>query len=1312
MKGNLTIEEGGNLTFKNVTLKMNCSEDGEFGIIVTNSAELYIFDFDKNTKTSYDRSNITAFNREYEFKFLVDSGTTFEMKNSELSECGYSGGVNGKAGLTLKTNNTIIENSSFYNNYYGFYLYSSSYNMIINNSILSNTKGIILSSSFNNILLNNTVISNKISGIYLVKSNNNKLNNNSLQFNLYNEIHLYDSKNNTIENNTVYHDDFDGWDCIILDYSNNNQISNNNIYGEPSYWLIHLLNSNNNIVMFNNITNKKSNIGIFLEYSNNNSIIDNIINLCSSSLKLSYSNFNIISNNSFLNNTHCIYFYYSNNNLVIQNNFIDNRIGIHFRDSNNNTIEKINIYNHLYGVQSDRGSSNNPVINSTISSSEDYDYFINKDSEIMLTNTYLDTNRVFFEDETSNLIVQWFLSVQVLDKNHKPIQDAIVRIQNNEDGNFDKNFSTNSEGRVNWVNITEFIKNKKEKTFFLPYKIRAEKNGMWNETTIEIDKNKEIVIILEGIGSDIVYVDDDNTGFGNGTIEYPYNTIQEAVDNAKEGFTIYIFEGTYYENVEIEKRINLIGQNKENTIIDAGGEGSVIYLNVYYQTNKKYISISCLTLKNASNGLNLDHCYFVNISNNQFYDNTVGIILYGGEYVSLYINQIYKNNRAISSKKDYDKDDKYPKNIFIENNEIYNNKVGIEGGSDNQFFFNNKIYKNSEGNFFLGNNSIVGNMIYDNGGFGLYINGENNIIQKNQIYNNNIDGISLMGDKNEVIQNIISNNRVGIIIDSENNILKNNTLINNGIKINYPIIDENFVENNTLNDRKIYYLSDVHGTKESPVIIENDAGSIILFDCSYFEIKYNNLSHGVHGIYAINCDYINIHNNTVSNSLWSGILFGGRNSSIINNKIYNNKINGINIYNAYSAVENNKIYNNEIYNNSEYGVSRGTETRSIDAKYNWWGDDSGPYHPTKNPLGKGDNVSDYVDFIPWLTKFFSLKIDLTLTPSEIWIEGTLKVNETVRIKARIHNIGDLKIITKIKIFDGKPIENDSNLIDFSEISINGKANYIVTADWTPQKSGNHTIFVIIEDSDPDESNIENNEANITLFVEKEEIAKTVDNPSENDDNSYIPNAKTLGISTVIGIGIIVGFFFFGTEIGLFKLYIAFLLPLYFKLTKKDIEERLDEDKFTVGSIFGSIKTFPGITYTGIKKTIGLNNGTVTHHLNRLEKMEFIKSKIIGRHKHFYPVNMKIPEEDIKLNQTQQIIIRKIEEKPGISQIALASSCGISKQLVNYHIRVLSSTEPPFIKLKKIGRNVKCYIFLENDTDDDFEEMDMFERNKL
>ena len=37
----------------------------------------------------------------------------------------------------------------------------------------------------------------------------------------------------------------------------------------------------------------------------------------------------------------------------------------------------------------------------------------------------------------------------------------------------------------------------------------------------------------------------------------------------------------------------------------------------------------------------------------------------------------------------------------------------------------------------------------------------------------------------------------------------------------------------------------------------------------------------------------------------------------------------------------------------------------MDAINNWWGDNSGPYHPGTNPSGTGDKVSDNVLYHPW-----------------------------------------------------------------------------------------------------------------------------------------------------------------------------------------------------------------------------------------------------------------------------------------------------------------------------------------------------------
>ena len=69
---------------------------------------------------------------------------------------------------------------------------------------------------------------------------------------------------------------------------------------------------------------------------------------------------------------------------------------------------------------------------------------------------------------------------------------------------------------------------------------------------------------------------------------------------------------------------------------------------------------------------------------------------------------------------------------------------------------------------------------------------------------------------------------------------------------------------------------------------------------------------------------------------------------------------------------------NNIYDNTEFGVHN--ELDVLDATNNWWGHASGPYHPTLNPDGLGDTVSDNVDFDPWLTAPITAVHEETTSP--------------------------------------------------------------------------------------------------------------------------------------------------------------------------------------------------------------------------------------------------------------------------------------------------------------------------------------------
>ena len=65
---------------------------------------------------------------------------------------------------------------------------------------------------------------------------------------------------------------------------------------------------------------------------------------------------------------------------------------------------------------------------------------------------------------------------------------------------------------------------------------------------------------------------------------------------------------------------------------------------------------------------------------------------------------------------------------------------------------------------------------------------------------------------------------------------------------------------------------------------------------------------------------------------------------------------------------------NDIYNNTGYGVNVRSSVTTVNTKYNWWGDASGPTYTAatgasvdvSNPEGTGENITDRVTYYEWL----------------------------------------------------------------------------------------------------------------------------------------------------------------------------------------------------------------------------------------------------------------------------------------------------------------------------------------------------------
>ncbi len=109
-----------------------------------------------------------------------------------------------------------------------------------------------------------------------------------------------------------------------------------------------------------------------------------------------------------------------------------------------------------------------------------------------------------------------------------------------------------------------------------------------------------------------------------------YTSIQAAIDNAIDGDVIYVYSGLYNENVTINKRVSIIGENQETTIIDTNGlgDGSVIHVTSNWANITNFTTIN--SVGGWSAGISVDNpfCKITNCTIN-------------GNYFGIYISDTY-----------------------------------------------------------------------------------------------------------------------------------------------------------------------------------------------------------------------------------------------------------------------------------------------------------------------------------------------------------------------------------------------------------------------------------------------------------------------------------------------------------------------------------------------------------------------------------------------------------------------------------------------------------------------------------------------
>jgi parallel beta-helix repeat protein len=173
-------------------------------------------------------------------------------------------------------------------------------------------------------------------------------------------------------------------------------------------------------------------------------------------------------------------------------------------------------------------------------------------------------------------------------------------------------------------------------------------------------------------------------------VPFDFPTIQEAIQVASPGDTIRVASGTYRENLVIDRSVNLIGENKTDTIID--GNGAMKTVQVGKQWSYGWVGGACVirgfTIRNGEVGVHLLTSDDNLIEENIIQDNTqFGVFLSNGAR-----DNVIRRNTIMNNKRGVVCDVDTYNNTIYHNNFINNTEQAVDNHGQN-------TWSNDEGNY-------------------------------------------------------------------------------------------------------------------------------------------------------------------------------------------------------------------------------------------------------------------------------------------------------------------------------------------------------------------------------------------------------------------------------------------------------------------------------------------------------------------------------------------------------------------------------------------------------------------------------------
>jgi len=330
---------------------------------------------------------------------------------------------------------------------------------------------------------------------------------------------------------------------------------------------------------------------------------------------------------------------------------------------------------------------------------------------------------------------------------------------------------------------------------------------------------------------------DGNTLYVGGSGPGNYTSIHQAVNNSQNGDTIFVYNGTYYDNVKISKSINVIGEDKDNTHVLSKQQNpsstvfELSYSNIQIKgftamkglagihilgdiegINKNILISDCNLINNYidygglairvgyTNNITIENCYFQNEG--------VGIRIGGYKHTNITISNCFFDSDTLTIQ-----DVKY---MFFNDCVFYDSRITAWEWSDNLEFYNCTMDKEDDSYVQIyGSHQIFENCVFSNCSYAaINLDYSEDALIRNCVFKdgkNESQGISLDGPNALIEGCIIKDMNLGIYYwRGENLTVRNCHFENNQIafyNFNELCTHNRFLNNNFINNQKDFYNS-------------------------------------------------------------------------------------------------------------------------------------------------------------------------------------------------------------------------------------------------------------------------------------------------------------------------------------------------------------------------------------------------------------------------------------------------------------------------------------------------------------------------